>query len=486
MSLTSLQGVDRAKHRKLNGYEKQKTLDLPSIHRQIIGRKKALSVQRRQYEKWLLHAKKDINSEICRRQKELDAFRVSAHKEFDKINRNCEFQIQTLTSQLKSDIELAKSLQSLKAVEHDGVLQTLELAKRTSKAPTLNILPTVSFKEGKLNIKLSEVCVKSLSERISETLHRCFSSGVAGLVASYVDTAIDFEGRCCLEYKGHGEEDCNVYCVVGLSGGRIAIGYKNGSINVWESKSGKHQLKLENHSKRVTTLAVVDDNRLLSGSADETLRLWDLRTGQLVRMLRGHTDGVTCACVFTDAKGVLRAASGSWDTTIRIWDLDTGGCLRILRGHTSQVQCVSVTTDGQRMVSGSEDESVSVWDTEKGECSMVLQGHTCGVTSVVILDTRNEVVAASSDNTLRVWNMETGECLKVLKNHTRSICSVSVFMDNRHIISGSSDNTMRVWNMDTRECIKIVNVGSSVWRVCCLKDGRVVSVNYNSKVQIWE
>jgi len=58
-----------------------------------------------------------------------------------------------------------------------------------------------------------------------------------------------------------------------------------------------------------------------SGSSDGTIRLWNLRTGRHLRTLQGHTDLVRT--VTFDARLDL-LVSGSYDGSIRVWRLSTG------------------------------------------------------------------------------------------------------------------------------------------------------------------
>lgn len=478
---TSTQKTPRVKRRNL-----QQT-DLSRIQKQLEGRQHTLQKQRRQYAKRWLVAKTSVDDEFKRRLNELKALQIAPHKHLDALRRSCDFRVQTLKNQLQRDIELVRSLQSLKVVERDAQ-KMLELVKCASKPPVLSILPNLKFKDQHFEVVLSDMWFGGLGELIGETGHRCFSSDIAELVASYITTTHKFKGERYVEYKGQNKD--SVFHVVGLSGDRVATGGRD-SIRVWDSQSGKQLqlLKIElftiKEGSFVSSLAAVDEDRILSGSLDSVLRLWDLQTGQCIRTFQGHIKAINCVCIFTDSKGVLRVVSGGDDKTIRIWDIDTGVCILVLRGHEGWVNCVSAfTDDSQRLVSGSADKTVRVWNTKTGKCLQMLEEHS-RVTSVLILRDQKRMVSASWDRTLRICNIETGECLRILKGHSSHIYSISAFADGQHIISGGEDQTMRVWDVDTGECINVIKTKSEVWGVCCLEGERVVSVSKNARVQVW-
>ena len=76
------------------------------------------------------------------------------------------------------------------------------------------------------------------------------------------------------------------------------------------------------HEGPVTALAVVetpDGPMIASGSDDGTIRLWDGRTGAPGPVLEGH-EGVVTALAVVETPDGPKIASGSSDRTIRLWD----------------------------------------------------------------------------------------------------------------------------------------------------------------------
>jgi len=85
---------------------------------------------------------------------------------------------------------------------------------------------------------------------------------------------------------------------------------------------------LQGHSKRVTTLDFdpFDDNRLATGSEDNTICVWNIPNEGLTQTttnpsanLRGHSNKVTTLKWHGSASGVI--ATGSTDKTVRVWDV---------------------------------------------------------------------------------------------------------------------------------------------------------------------
>ena len=75
------------------------------------------------------------------------------------------------------------------------------------------------------------------------------------------------------------------------------------------------RISLTGHRNTVRAVAVVDAQRVVSGSDDNTLKLWDLESGRCVQTLTGHS-GTVDAVAVVDAQRVL---SGSDDNTLKVW-----------------------------------------------------------------------------------------------------------------------------------------------------------------------
>ena len=80
--------------------------------------------------------------------------------------------------------------------------------------------------------------------------------------------------------------------------------------------------EIEAHRTDIFSLAFSPDGKLLaSASKDGTIGLWDAKTGESKQVLRGHKGDVLRLVISPDGKLL---ASGGGDNTVRLWDLGTG------------------------------------------------------------------------------------------------------------------------------------------------------------------
>ena len=84
---------------------------------------------------------------------------------------------------------------------------------------------------------------------------------------------------------------------------------------------------LNGHKFGISSLKLVNESVLATGSADDTVKIWKIvgkeLNGTLIRTFKGHLDSVTSL----DVSDVNTLMSGSQDQTIRFWNMNTGNCV---------------------------------------------------------------------------------------------------------------------------------------------------------------
>jgi WD40 repeat protein len=147
--------------------------------------------------------------------------------------------------------------------------------------------------------------------------------------------------------------------------GRLLAAKSRGEPRIWD---GPLTLRDTTTGRIVATLPTGDSRgvafspdgrRLASAGFDGSIRLWDVRTGQELRALTGHTACVNSVAFSPDGR---RLASASEDTTVKIWDAATGQEVLTLRGHTGEVWRVAFAPDGRRLASAGFSGTVMLWE----------------------------------------------------------------------------------------------------------------------------
>jgi WD40 repeat protein len=202
-------------------------------------------------------------------------------------------------------------------------------------------------------------------------------------------------GRERRRLRGH---DNRIFCVaVSADGRRLASGGADRTVRLWAlDQAGSPSLALEGHTDQVSSVTFLPGGDVLSGAHDGTVRLWDGKTGAAKGTLQAEIGRVTA--VAFDRAGKRVAIAGE---ALRVRRPD--GSFLECRGHQGSVLCLACSADGRLLASGGADGSVRVWRVADGEEVHCLRGHADKVRSVAFGPDARVVFSGGADGTIRRW-----------------------------------------------------------------------------------
>ena len=233
----------------------------------------------------------------------------------------------------------------------------------------------------------------------------------------------------------------------------LASGLGNGTIRFWDVETGNQKLEFSGLSYLIPVVAYFPDgSKIASGTLEGDIHVWDSLTGQRITSFSAHTDhNVTnvTSIAFSRDGGIL--ASGGSDAIARLWDANTGQQLRTFEDdkaiYTDSVR-VALNHDGSILATtGAWNLTVSLWDTTTGQHLKTLKGHKTGVYTVAFSPDGAMLATASSDGEIRSWDTTTGLLQKILIGHTEIVLSLAFSPNGDTLVSGSNDDTVLLWNL---------------------------------------
>ena len=208
--------------------------------------------------------------------------------------------------------------------------------------------------------------------------------------------------------------------VFALAYDKIAIGWDDGKIQVWDSKTGKELLTLNGHARsasmwddhQVLALAFSPDGtRLASASRDKdkTVQLWDINNDEWFTLQKdtGYGIGIWTNVLAFSPNGKM-LASGSTDKTVQLWDTTTGELLATLTGHVNGITALAFSTDSTTLASASADGAIRFWRTETGApLPLHITGHMASVRAATFFQESSTLVSVAFNGEITFSNLET-------------------------------------------------------------------------------
>lgn len=287
--------------------------------------------------------------------------------------------------------------------------------------------------------------------------------------------------------RGH---KADVYSVTFSSDGQwLASGGKDGTVRLWNVRTGELVRAFLGHQSEVNTVVMVSETALASASDDGTVRIWDIRSGRQITILDAK-DGKVFGLA-ASADGQLLASDGAGGR-IHLWDLESGTRLWTSDAHPHRVQSLSFSPDGRSLVAGYQDGRVRWWDVEKHQ--MVQVERTFGDQSLSVAHSSDlpELAVASRTGFLGTYRHESqgwlNESGKVLDKKAIGIHAVAFSPRDNTLATGTRDGLIQLWNSGNRLMLWRVMPGhrSRIWSVAWSPDGRLLaSAAADGLIKLW-
>jgi len=220
-----------------------------------------------------------------------------------------------------------------------------------------------------------------------------------------------------------------------IYGNNLIASLNDSTLKIWDLETDKSVLALSGNELASTALAI-STTHIFAGSKKGSVGIYDIDTKELLNLLEGHQYNVNTIAVYNEE----RVISAGDDYSIKIRDIETGDTiLDIKNAHSDIINKIIVYEN--MIISASSDGTIKVRDIESGKLLKLLSSHE-GAVTCLDADEVN-LISGSRDKTLKVWSLNDFSLISTMNAHKDEVTDVMITDD--YIISGSKDKTIKVW-----------------------------------------
>ena len=276
-------------------------------------------------------------------------------------------------------------------------------------------------------------------------------------------------------------------------GKTIVSAGRDGTIRLWNANTGQHTHTLI-HNMSFARVALSPDGKTIVGWSlrGDPIRLWNAKTKQLRHTLTGHNDWIISVAFSPDGNTIV---SADWDGTIRLWNTNTGRHIRTLTGRINNSKrdatlyfgSAEFSPDGKTIIIRDWNNTTRLWDAKTD--TQILTEHNDGIISVALSPDGKTVVSGGANGTLRLWNAKTGKLKHTLTGHNDGINRIVFSPDGNTLVSRSGTNDIRLWDANTGAHIRTLFTSHTRWinSVAFSPDGNTIaSADDNGSINLWD
>jgi WD40 repeat protein len=125
----------------------------------------------------------------------------------------------------------------------------------------------------------------------------------------------------------------------------LVSGGQNGEVRVWEVRSRELVCHLKEHTLRVNSVLIFDDNlHVLSCSRDRSFLCWDLQQEKRVSSHIQRMGGLNCMALSQDQQIVITSGQ---EKRVTYWELKAANPIKSVNpAHNGEATCMSVRCSG--------------------------------------------------------------------------------------------------------------------------------------------
>jgi cytochrome c len=199
--------------------------------------------------------------------------------------------------------------------------------------------------------------------------------------------------------------------------------------------------ELRGHGGPVRAIAVIDSNRIVTGSFDHRIIVWNVASGTARRVLGFHEGAITALARVSGSCFI----SGGEDGQVALWCGDEPRPTRIYPRHQGPVTALAVDGFGTRVASASFDRRITISSMSKGDGDPFVVESESPVNGIAFSPDGSSLFSGAYDGSLRSINLR--DRLREKRVQVRSPINNLVLVGNEELVAVTADGKLLFFDL---------------------------------------
>lgn len=273
-----------------------------------------------------------------------------------------------------------------------------------------------------------------------------------------------------------------IYDAVSMDDNTLLTASAQGQLKLWNLTDGSLLGEMQSHLSEVRCVAYEPRQRLLAvGSATGHLEVWDLaRPEKPVGDMRDDLAGVTDCLFLPDGS---RLVTSGEDGRMMFWEPRTLRQTDVLKSANSDdlIRRLACSSDGRMILAGTSLGQVQIWDLARREVVRSVNvtpdqvRPTCVVEHLAFGKSDLEFIAATRNNGVGVWSTKTGTHIRRLDGDLPGLRSLAISNNGGRCVAGDERGRVTIWDLPTGRQLAVTTQHHSIIRALgCSADGKTI------------
>ena len=232
------------------------------------------------------------------------------------------------------------------------------------------------------------------------------------------------------------------------SGTELAAGYRNGTVAVFDARSGRKLQTASVGSAGINDVEFLGSTGELAIASQTNVALWQAQKGAKRCDVIFNGPASTVAA---DPRNPQKLVAANSDSGVVLLNVSEPGRPRQQNLATKSANDAEFSPDGSEVVTADDYGDVNIYRLANRKVVATLSAGVPGVLTAAFSPDGTQVVAGYGSGTARVWDLSTELQLTLLEGNTGEVNAAQFNDDGSEVVTAGGDGTVRVWYAQPRE-----------------------------------